>query len=134
MKYSIVTDIRKGVPPRSRIWLEELSLFLFFWWLQMSDISPELISCANGLCGHLKHGGYFSVSHCRAFIMFLLFQFNQKEAWRKNIIQFFSHFTLSVNLEDYESCRGDDNIENVVTALQKWLKWTNCKLQSSIIL
>ena len=67
---------------------------------------------------HWKHEGHFSVSHCRAFIMFLLFQFNQKEAWRKNIIQFFSHFTLSVNLEDYESCRGDDNIENVVTALQ----------------
>ena len=33
-----------GVPPRSRVWLEEVSLFLV-----TSDISPELISCANGL-------------------------------------------------------------------------------------
>ena len=33
-----------GGSPRSRIWLEELSLFLV-----TSDISPVLISCANGL-------------------------------------------------------------------------------------
>ena len=41
-----------------------------------------------------------SVSHLiwGAFILLLRFQFHQKEAWRKKIIQFFSHFTLSVNL------------------------------------
>lgn len=41
-----------------------------------------------------------SVSHLiwGAFILLLLFQFHQMEAWRIKIIQFFSHFTLSVNL------------------------------------
>ena len=40
------------------------------------------------------------------------------EAWQKKIIHFFSHFTLSVNLEDYDSCQGEAKMENVVTVLQ----------------
>ena len=44
--YQKTWDKHKRSLPRSRVWLEELSLFYFF---VTSDIYPELLSCANGL-------------------------------------------------------------------------------------
>ena len=42
-----------GVTPRSCIWLHELSLFHFHFFLVTSDISPQLLSHATGLASQI---------------------------------------------------------------------------------
>ena len=44
MTYDILSEIYEESPPRSRIWLEQMSIF----WVT-SHISPKLLSCAPGL-------------------------------------------------------------------------------------
>ena len=72
----------------------------------------------SALLGDLTTGSMRDILVWVIWFEELLFQFHQKEAWRKKIIQFFSHFTLSVNLTPAEE-KLKSKIENFVwTVLQ----------------